>query len=109
MIARLIVAVLTSTSAVAHHQEHCSSSVASPYSANRAGKASSSASRLRAGGPGIGFGANSPVSRRRFNHRLTVGSETVNVSTTSARFIPRSTAATTTRRRSSEYGFIPQA
>src|SRR5687768_7104671 len=109
VIARLIVAVLTSVSAVSRHQAQCSSSVASACSASRAGNASSSASRLIAGGPGIGFGARSPVARRCFSHRLIVGSETANVSTASARLIPRSTAPTTRRRKSSEYGLIPEA
>ena len=107
--ARLIVAVLTSTVAVSRHQEQCSSRVASDRSASRAGSASSSASRLLAGGPGIGFGASFPVSRRCFNQRLIVGSDTANAPTTSDRLVPRSTAATTRSRKSSEYGFIPQA
>ena len=107
VIARLIVAVLTSPPVRSCHQEQCSSSVASACSTSRSGSAASSASRLTAGGPGIGFGASAPVSRCCFNHRLIVGSETANVATTSARFVPRLTAATTRSRKSSEYAFIP--
>jgi hypothetical protein len=109
VIARLIVAVLTSPPVRSCHQEQCCSSVASACSASRAGRASNSASRLSAGGPGIGFGASTPVSRRCFSHRLIVGSDTANVSTTSDRLVPRSTAATTRSRKSSEYAFIPLA
>jgi hypothetical protein len=107
VIARLIVAVLTSPPVRSCHQEQCSSNVASACSTRRSGSASSNASRLTATGPGIGFGASVPVSRRCFNHRLIVGSETRNIVTTSDRFVPRSTAPTTRSRRSSEYAFIP--
>jgi hypothetical protein len=109
VIARLIVAMLTSPPAVWLHQEQWASSVASACAASRAGNASSNASRLRAGGPGIGFGARSPVSRRCFSQRFIVANDTANVCTASARFIPPSTAATTRSRKSSEYGFIPTA
>ena len=109
MIARLIVAVLTVPPVVSAHQAQCSSSVASACSANRAGSAATNASPLTATGPGIAFGANAPVSRRCFNQRLIVGSDTRNVTTTSDRFVPRSTAPTTRERKSSEYGFIPEA
>ena len=74
-----------------------------------AGNAANNASRLIPGGPGIGFGASLPVSRCCFSHRFTVGNETANVSTTSDRFVPRPTAATTRSRKSSEYAFIPEA
>jgi hypothetical protein len=109
VIARLIVAVLTSPPVVSCHQEQCSSSGASACSAKRAGSAAINASRLIGDGPGIGLGASPPVSRRCFSQRLIVGSETANVSTTSDRVAPRSTAATTRSRKSFEYGFIPTA
>jgi hypothetical protein len=109
VIARLIVAVLTATPLRSCHQEQCSPSVASACSTNRAGNASSRAARLMAGGPGIGVGARSPVSRRRFTHRLIVGSETSKTTAASRRDISPSTARTTRQRRASEYGFMPQA
>lgn len=107
--ARLIVAVLTSTPVASCHHEHCAASVASAWSARRAGKAASSAFIFTDGGPGTGFGASPPVSRFNRNHRVIVGTDTANRIATSSRGIPLDTATTTRHRRSSEYGFIPKA
>jgi hypothetical protein len=108
-IARLIVAVLTATPDASRHQAQWSPSVASDRCASRSGSAARSASRFTGIGPGTGFGASAPVSRRCFSHRLIVGTDTANRHPTSSRGIPLSTAITTRQRRSSEYGFIPQA
>jgi hypothetical protein len=104
--ARLIVAVLTSTPELSRHQEHCSANVASARSASRSGNAASSAAVFTATGPGTGFGARSPVSRRCLSHRSIVGTDTAKRRATSLRGVPLDTAHTTRQRRSSEYGFI---
>jgi hypothetical protein len=83
--------------------------VASARAASRAGNAASSGSVFTPAGPGTGFGARPPVSRRWRSHRSIVGTDTANRHATSSRAIPLSTAATTRHRRSSEYGFMPRA
>ena len=108
MSARLIVAVLTCTPDTARHQAHCASNVASARSVRRPGKASISACIFTGGGPGTGFGANSPVSRLSRSQRVIVGTDTANRIATFSRGIPLATAATTRQRKSSEYGFILQ-
>ena len=107
--ARLIVARLTAWPETACHQAQCSANSASGRAARRAGRAAGSPAVFTAAGPGTGFGATPPVSRRRRSHRLIVGSDTVNTRAASARGIPRSTAATTRRRKSSLYGLMPTA
>ena len=109
MSARLIVAVLTSTPDTSRHQEQCSSNVASACSATRSGSAANNAIILTAGGPGTGVGASPPVCRFNRSQRVIVGTETAKRHATSARGIPLATADTTRQRKSSEYGFIPQA
>jgi len=107
--ARLIVAVLTSTPDRSCHQAHCSANVASARSTRRPGKASMSAPIFTAGGPGTGFAASPPVSRRRRTHRVIVGTDTEKRSATSSRRSPRSIAAITRSRKSSEYGLMHEA
>src|SRR5215216_2933216 len=107
--ARLIVAVLTSAPETSRHQEHCSAKVASERAARRSGKATTRGSVFTATGPGTGFGARLPVSRRCRNHRSMVGTDTAKAAATSRRGVPFDTARTTRHRRSSEYGFIPTA
>ena len=68
-----------------------------------------SAPVFTAGGPGTGVAASPPVSRRRRTHRVTVGIDTEKRPATSARRSPRSIAAITRSRKSSEYGLIQEA
>ncbi len=61
--------------------------------------------------PGAFLGSRSSSAFRRLlaTHRLTVASPTLKVSATWAAELPRSTAATTRLRRSTEYAFIPHS
>jgi hypothetical protein len=68
-----------------------------------------SAPIFTAGGPGTGFAASPPVSRRRRTHRVMVGTATEKRSATASRRSPRSIAAITRSRKSSEYGLIQEA
>jgi hypothetical protein len=100
--ARLIVAVLTATPDTSRHQAHCSANVASARSASRSGKACRSDPSFTAGGPGTGFAASPPVSRRRRTHRVIVGTVTEKRTATASRRAPWSIAAITRSRKSSE-------
>jgi hypothetical protein len=58
--------------------------------------------------PGIALGCTSPVSRRLFNQRFMVGTDTEKVFATCSLGVPESTAESTLNLRSFEYGFMPR-
>lgn len=77
--ARHIVVVETARPCASSKSWQCSVSVRSGLARSWEGKRSFSASHLRAGGPGIGRGSTSPISRRILRCRLMVGCETPKV------------------------------
>jgi len=103
---RHIVAVESFTPQSSSKAWQCSSRVRSGLLWSCEGSHSESIALFTAGGPGMGRASMSPLYLLIFSQRFMEGNETPKTSTTSLRFMPRSTASNTFSLRSLEYAFM---